>query len=154
MIIRPVKLKDFAALMNLEPLPNQKHFASNFESTYPNRKPHEDYFCIEVDKVLVGFFYFDRAYSHTHTFANPKDLGVRNLLIGKGHQRKGYGRKALERMAMIAQGRYPEYRTLCLTVNKKNVAGYNLYVTSGFEDTNKLYSGGDYGLQHVLRRAL
>ncbi len=154
MIIRQVKLKDFAALMNLQVNPEQVHFASSFEQTYPHRKPHEHFYCIEIDKVLVGFFFFDCAYSRIHTFANNKDLGLRNFFIDKAHQGKGYGKQALEKITMLAQGKYPEFTSLCLTVNKKNIAGYNLYIKAGYEDTKNLYSGGDYGLQHIMKKAL
>ncbi|MDG3088199.1 GNAT family N-acetyltransferase [Vibrio hannami] len=152
--IKKAKLKDYSILMDMRVSDEQKQFVTGFSELYQARKPEHEFFVINQGSELVGFFMLDKAYSHEYTFTEQKELGLRNILIDQKFQGKGYAVEALKKLFNYLYGAYPDYNSICLTVNKKNRNAYSAYVKAGFIDTDKLYYGGDAGPQHILRKRI
>ncbi|WED20564.1 GNAT family N-acetyltransferase [Vibrio sp. JC009] len=152
--IRKAKLKDYSILMDMKVSEEQRNFVTGFSELYQNRTPDHDFFVINNGSELLGFFLIDKAYSKEYTFTQQRELGLRNFMIDEKHQRKGYAVEALKKLLNYLYGAYSDYRSICLTVNKKNEAAYNCYLKAGFKDTGDIYRGGDFGPQHILRKRL
>ncbi|UGA56098.1 GNAT family N-acetyltransferase [Vibrio sp. VB16] len=152
--IRKAKLRDYSTLMELEISSEQQPFVSMFGELYKNRLPEYEFYVVNEGKELLGFFILDTAFSKKYTFAEKNELGLRNFVIGKQYQGKGYGTLAMQRILIYAYGAYADSRSICLTVNKKNLAAYRCYEKAGFIDTGVLYFGGDAGPQHIMRKQI
>ena len=152
--IRKVRFKDYSALMEFTIPEQQQQFVYSFSEIFEQRTPEHDIYVINEGKQLLGFFMLDKAYAKQYTFAKAKELGFRNLVIDEKHQRKGYAKQAFQRLFIYLYGAYPDYNSLCLTVNKKNTAAYNLYNDVGFTDTEKTFHGGDAGPQRIMRKPI
>jgi RimJ/RimL family protein N-acetyltransferase len=152
--IKKAKLKDYAELMALEVTEQQQPFVSDFASLYEQRTPALEFYVINKNTQVLGFFIIDIGYSKKYTFAGNQELGLRNLLIGKQFQGHGYGVQALTRLTDYVYGAYPDITSLCLTVNKKNTGAYRCYVKAGFVDSGELYYGGEAGPQHIMRKKI
>ncbi|GLO61039.1 hypothetical protein MACH09_15470 [Vibrio sp. MACH09] len=150
--IRKAKFKDYASLMEMEVTDEQKPYVTNFNTLYEHRTPEQEFYVINEGKELLGFFMLDKSYSRQYTFAQQKELGLRNFLIAKQHQGKGYAKQALNRLFLYLYGAYADFNCIGLTVNKKNTLAYKLYLDVGFSDTETIYHGGEAGAQHVLRK--
>lgn len=105
--------------------------------------------------VVVGFFLLDTNYlSHQkfeiETASLTSSLGIRALFIGEEFQGRGLATKALRALPDYLKVSYPEKTAVYLTVNCRNVAAYQCYLKSGFQDTGKLYHGGPVGPQHIM----
>ncbi|WP_375750065.1 GNAT family N-acetyltransferase [Vibrio sp. HN007] len=152
--IRKAKLKDYSILMDMTVSEEQKPYVTSFSDLYHDRKPEHEFYVVNQGSELVGFFMLDKAYSKEYTFTEQKELGLRNLVIDQKHQGKGYAVEALKKLFNYLYGAYPDYNSLCLTVNKKNRNAYSAYVKAGFLDSEKMYYGGDAGPQHILRKRI
>ena len=152
--IRKAKLKDYSTLMEFRVSETQNTFVSNFAELYEKRTQDHEFFVINQGKELLGFFMLDKAYGKQYTFAEQHELGLRNLLVDEKHQGKGYAKQALSKLFAYAYGAYPDCKSICLTVNKKNPDAYNFYLKVGFKDTGSIYTGGDFGPQHVMRKRI
>lgn len=113
-------------------------------------RPH----VILADDQVVGFFLIDTVYEQTNDFATPHSLGLRKFFIDKHHQGKGYAKQALHLLPDYLTATFPNHSDVFLTVNAKNDPAKNLYLKSGFQDTNELYLGGPSGPQHVMKQRL
>ncbi|MDB1123772.1 GNAT family N-acetyltransferase [Vibrio algarum] len=152
--IRKAKLRDYSTLMELEIDPSQETFVSGFGDLYKNRAPEQDFYVVNEGKELLGFFVIDKAFDKKFTFAEKNELGLRNLVIGKQYQGKGYGTLAMKRLLVYVYGAYSDSSSICLTVNKKNIHAYRCYEKAGFIDTDTFYFGGDAGPQHIMRKKI
>lgn len=62
------------------------------------------------------------------------------LMIDYRHQRKGYGRKAMEKV-LEAMMRFQDCREVYLSFDPLNDAGRKLYGSFGFKDTGRIVDG-------------
>lgn len=152
--IRKAKLKDYSLLMDMKVSPEQQAFVSGFAELYKDRTQDHEFYVINQGKELLGFFMLDKAYSKEYTFTEQHELGLRNLVIDQPHQGKGYAVQALKRLLNYLYGAYPDYKSVCLTVNKNNQQAYHCYIKAGFKDTGKLYTGAPSGPQHIMRKII
>jgi len=152
--IRKAKLKDYATLMNFDIHEEQKNFVSGFSELYKKRTQDQAFYVINKDKHSIGFFMIDKAFAKMYTFAEKNELGLQNLVIGKQHQGNGYGVLAMKRFLAYVYGAYSDVTSVCLTVNKKNIAAYKCYEKAGFIDSGTFYYGGKSGPQHIMRKKI
>jgi len=108
----------------------------------------------ETDEEIVGFFLIDTVYSHTYEFCPNQDLGLRSFFIDKSHQGHGYGKSTVKLLSAYLTSQYATAKSVYLTVNCKNPSAKYCYESGGFEDTGKLYRGGDFGPQHIMTMPL
>lgn len=110
----------------------------------------EDY-AIRAGGRVVGFFRLDFDPPRVSRYAGEGCFcGLRGYLIGRGYQRRGYGRAAIPAIRSLMRERHPDVEQLVLTVNRRNAAAISTYLKAGFHDTGRLYHGGASGPQHVF----
>lgn len=103
------------------------------------------------DGQVVGFFVMDLGYADHYDFSPKNAIGVRALLVDHRFQGQGIAKKALYQLADYTKRQFPTFDSLYLTVNCRNIAAYQCYLKSGFEDTGQLYYGGPVGPQHIMK---
>jgi ribosomal protein S18 acetylase RimI-like enzyme len=113
-------------------------------------RPH----VITVDDAVVGFFLIDTVYDQSNDFAIPQSLGLRKFFIDTQHQGKGLAKQTLQLLPDYLMATYQDYTDVFLTVNCKNDKAKNLYLNSGFQDTNELYLEGPSGPQQIMKLAI
>lgn len=100
---------------------------------------------------IVGFFKLDFDRERVSRYADGESpCGLRGYLICNRHQGRGYGRTAIPLIRRLLREDYPGAERLYLTVNCRNAPAISTYLRSGFEDTGRLYHGGNSGPQHVF----
>ena len=119
------------------------------------RDPHSDAMAVLLGEDVVGFYRLD----YSPVVVGGKSLGanavaLRSLMIDRGRQGQGFGRRALEACCADLRQRRPERRLLALTVNCGNFVALRLYRDAGFVDTGEFYFGGPSGPQRILLRRL
>jgi diamine N-acetyltransferase len=149
---RKAKLKDYSSLLDLQVTPEQKEFISSFGELWENRTADTEFFVINDGRELLGFFLLDTSYPHRYTFTEKGDIGLRNFVIGKQYQRKGYAVATIKRLFNYIYSVYPDCKSVCATVNKKNHAAYQCLIKAGFIDSGVVYHGDKYGPQYVLKK--
>ena len=140
--------------MSLQVADEQKTFISTFGELWENRSSEIDFFVVNEGKEVFGFFVLDKSYAYRYTFTEKQEIGLRNFVIDKQHQRKGYALAAIKRLFDYIYNAYPDYRSICTTVSKKNKAGYQCCLKAGFVDTDVTYHCEQGGLQHILRKKI
>jgi RimJ/RimL family protein N-acetyltransferase len=103
-----------------------------------------------VPASSVGYFQLDRN-GVPGAPSGPQILGLRALAIDLRAQGQGVGAAAMAALPAYVRERFPERRTVALTVNDDNPAAIALYARAGFVDAGVgIYRGGRSGPQHVL----
>jgi RimJ/RimL family protein N-acetyltransferase len=139
-------------VLAIEVLPGQERFAGVPSTTLPlaERQPTRESVAIVRDGVPVGYFQLDRA-GVPGAPAGPDILGLRAFLVDRRVQGKGVATAALARLAPYVRERFPDIRTVALTVNTDNPPAIAVYRRAGFVDAGTgVYHGGTAGPQHVL----
>ena len=152
--IRKARLKDYSTLMNLQVTDEQKPFMCTFGELWENRTPDVEFFVVNEAKDVLGFFLLDKSYTHRYTFSDKGELGLRNFVIGKQHQRKGHAQAALKRLFDYIYNAYPDYSSIGTIISKKNNAAYQCCLKAGFKDTGVTYYSDHGGQQYVMRKKI
>ncbi|WP_181388327.1 GNAT family N-acetyltransferase [Vibrio albus] len=130
----------------------QLEFISSFGDLWENRTADIEFFVINNGKEVVGFFLLDKSYSHRYTFSQKHEIGLKNFVIDKQYQRKGYAVSVIKRLFNYIYNAYPDCKSLCAIVNKKNNAAYQCLLKAGFSDSGVQYHGDQYGPEYILRK--
>ena len=135
--LRDITRENWRECARMRVAPTQGHFvASNLYSLAQSKYESE---CVPLavydDEQMVGFVMY-----------RPEDHGlakiwfIDRLMIGEGHQRKGYGRAAM--LALIAHLRSQKgYNAILISFVPENVVAKKLYGDLGFEDTGEIEDG-------------
>lgn len=150
-IIRPYKPEDWSQVSQLSVTSDQLKYVASIDYLFSNRKKHWDYFVLEANETIIGFFNLDTAYWKEYDFALSGEYGIRSFFIDQRFQGQGFSRKAVIALPILIFQQYPNCPSLCLTVNCKNPVAYQSYLAGGFQDTRELYLGGSAGPQHIMR---
>ncbi|GMQ46592.1 GNAT family N-acetyltransferase [Vibrio sp. 10N] len=114
-------------------------------------KPSESQWVIYSNDIAVGFFLLDQDYANTIDGVPKGAIGLRAFFIDQRYQGLGLAKAAIK---LITQGFSTWLNQSCtelyLTVNCRNKPAYELYIKSGFVDTQTLYLGGEAGPQHIM----
>ncbi|MCL9774900.1 GNAT family N-acetyltransferase [Vibrio methylphosphonaticus] len=111
----------------------------------------ETQWVICLNGTPVGFFLLDKAYSNQYLFCPNGAVGLRSLLIDCRYQGQGVAKRAIGKILQnYSVWLHTRNADLYLTVNCKNTLARQLYVKSGFIDTDQLYLGGEAGPQHIM----
>ena len=152
--IRPVRDNDLPALTTLTVAKEQIKYVGIISENMAVAPPSSHFHVIADNETLVGFFNLDTVYGFSYPFAQKGELGLRAFLIDSSQQGRGLGKAAVKALKNYLNSYYPQYPSICLTVNCKNPSAYHCYLSGGFEDTGELYHGGLAGPQHVMRMKL
>jgi RimJ/RimL family protein N-acetyltransferase len=149
--IRSYNPGDWAQVSKLSVMNDQLKYVASIDYLFRNRKANWDYFVIELNDTIVGFFNLDTAYWKEYEFAAQGEFGIRSFFIDQRFQGQGYARQAVLLLPDHIFQHYLNCPSLCLTVNCKNPVAYQSYLAGGFLDTHELYLGGAAGPQHIMR---
>jgi predicted acetyltransferase len=152
--LRKMEEQDTGAVLQLEIKEEQTGYVSPIEQILARVEPSRDYYLLEMDGNIVGFFIIDNAYTQKHAFAKPEDIGLLAYFVDAKHQGKGVGKAGVKALYPYLQDQYPNALSVVLTVNCKNLPAIKSYLQGGFEDTEQLYHGGGSGPQHIMRMRL
>lgn len=135
--LREITRENWRECARMRVAPTQVNFvASNLYSLAQSKYESE---CVPLavydDEQMVGFVMY-----------RPEDHGlakiwfIERLMIGEGHQRKGYGRAAM--IALIAHLRSQKgYNAILISFVPENTAAKKLYNDLGFKDTGEIEDG-------------
>lgn len=101
----------------------------------------------------VGYFVLDRGSDRLLLTDEPKSLLLRTLSVHPEFQGKGIAKKAMLETPEFIRLNFLDIKELVLTVNCRNAAAYQLYITTGFLDAGKK-TGGRHGPQHILSKKI
>ena len=149
-----IALADWHLVEHLAVVPEQNAFVSTMAELYEVAAPEFHFHAILDRADVVGFFNLDVSYGDRREFAEPGELGLRSFFIDSRQQGKGYGKAACQALGGYLKRHYPDYPSIVLTVNCRNPGAYRIYQAAGFEDTGKLFHGGEAGPQHIMRMPL
>ncbi len=135
-------------------LEEQIQFSSTAEDFLSDETESTHLHVIQWNKITVGFFKLDLNYTSNYDFCPNNTIGLRKFAIDKDQQGKGLGKQSIKALFTYLKEHYPTYQFLYLTVNTRNSGAATCYEKSGFEYTNEMYLGGDFGPQHVMRKQI
>lgn len=130
--LRPVDPDNFEQVIALNV---ERYCASNMYSlaqakVYPDANP----LAIYIGEVPVGFIMYG---------IEPRDNNeywIDRFMIDKAHQKKGYGRKALQ-MVIDTIKQDKTHDKIKISTNPENAVAKKLYADLGFHDTGELHDG-------------
>ena len=67
---------------------------------------------------------------------------------------QGIAREVLGQIPSWVEANFKGYKAVYLTVNSRNIGGYQCYVKYGFTDTGEKYMGGPVGPQYIMKMDL
>lgn len=148
--MRKMTTDDRTAVLALSVTDDQSRFVEPIAETLSDDAPVRDNFVIEEDGVVVGFFQIDGSSGKQKI---RDSLELQEVAVDARHQGKGYGKAFVLALRTFLRKEYPEWRSVCLTVNYKNRAAYRLYELGGFVDTGQTHLEGRSGPQHIMHLA-
>lgn len=151
--IKPTKLKDFASLMQIEVLPEQKHAHLPFEQSYQQRSKYEVFLSLCVDQKAIGYLIIDKAFSFSSTFARRHELSLKYIVLDKAYQRKGLGRRVMQKLNIYANAISANSDSICVSIPATDDASQQFFLASGFVEERKLIYGKS-GKERILRHRL
>lgn len=92
-------------------------------------------FAIYADEQIVGFF------TVTYDADSTQMYWLGDFIIGKQHQRRGYGRAALVEIVKMLHENCPRCMRVGLTILPENVAARRFYEEFGFVDSGERQEG-------------
>lgn len=135
--LRDISRDNWRECARMRVAPAQANFvASNLYSLAQSKYESE---CVPLavyeDEQMIGFVMYR---SEDHGLA--KIWFIDRLMIGEGHQRKGYGRAAM--IALIDHLRSQKgYNAILISFVPENVVAKKLYSDLGFKDTGEIEDG-------------
>ena len=142
---------DHEAVLGLDVSQDQTAFVEPMAETFATTARYRDNYVIEADGVIVGYFQIDCT-SHPQLIDNH--LALHEVQVDSRQQGRGFGKMFAEQLRPFLSARYPDWDSVCLTVNCKNQHAYRLYAYGGFVDTGDLDQEGRSGPQHIMRMDL
>jgi diamine N-acetyltransferase len=138
--LRDVNHDNWEDVIGLEVASDQREFVApniyslleaNYSGPYYDCFPHAIY---EGD-TPVGFVMY--AY---FTFEGRRVWGIWRFMIAEQHQRKGYGRAALQ-LTIEQMRKKHQCREILISFVPENIGAKTLYMQAGFANTGKMHDG-------------
>ena len=141
--LRPIDRDNVRAVIGLKVRPDQEQFVANNATSLAQAYVHEEVWprAIYVDDRPVGFVMLE-------VWPALRDVGIWRFMIDAEHQRKGYGRAALEQVIEHAQRTYDASEVFLSHQAGEGSPG-PFYERCGFVYTGKVVDG-----EHVMTRVL
>lgn len=139
--VRPVTRADLGALFDLKTTPEQRAFVASNEITLAEAPYNAGsyVFTISADGIPVGLIALIDMTEHDNVESEdePTSAFIWRLLVGADHQRKGYGKAALE--WSIDWARERGRPRVSIEVEPGNASAMKLYTDLGFQPTGVTY---------------
>lgn len=149
--LRQMTAADREAVLLLDVTKEQSAFVDPISDTLAQSSSLRDNHVVVAEDLVVGFFQIDDT-PESQRIAGSLEL--HEVRIAAAHQGKGFGKQLLASLPPYLRSTYPDWASVCLTVNCRNKRAYHLYLLGGFADTGETFHGGRSGPQHVLRMSL
>ena len=150
-VIRKMETADEAFILKINISDEQLVYVASPEEFLQDNKSCYDYFVIEHEGEVVGFFKIDRAYSDVMPFCPKEGLGLRDYVVAPSYQGKGIGTKSIVALVKYLSENYKSFSELYLTVACKNKGAERCYIKGGFVPNEDLYHGWVGGPQYVMK---
>jgi GNAT superfamily N-acetyltransferase len=149
--LSPLRPELRAAVLALRVAPGQERYSGTPALTVPagDRDRRREHVVILRDRVPVGYFQLDTS-SVPGAPGGPDIIGLRAFLVDIAVQGQGVATAALAALPAYVRERFPDRRTVTLTVNLSNPVAIAVYVRAGFVTIGGVYHGGAAGPQHVM----
>lgn len=120
-----VTVDNYTEVIKLCVSPKQEKFVGTTAEAIADAHFHPSYvmFAVQANGIIVGFLMYDPAL---------EKVMLRRFLIDCKHQKKGYGRAALELWKQHAREQYPLSFVLQLHTKTENSDAISLYEKAGF----------------------
>jgi RimJ/RimL family protein N-acetyltransferase len=155
--VAPVSPASADAVRALRAAPAQQAYVGDtaFNLADAQADPRSEAMAVLADDRVVGFYRIDLAPTIvSHHALGTTCAGLRAMLIDRGCQGSGLGRRALLACCDDLQRRHPHLRLLALNVDCGNRQALRAYRNAGFVDSGELHAGGRAGPQHLMLRRL
>jgi ribosomal protein S18 acetylase RimI-like enzyme len=152
--LRPMRAEDRAAVLALRVTDAQQPFVEPIAETLSFKEAARENHVIEVDDVVAGFFQIETVNLRRFQNASAHELELHEFFIDIGMQSKGIGSFFVLNLNNYIRDHSPNWSTISLSVNCKNLTAYRLYQKGGFVDTGEIWLEGRSGPQHVMRMQL
>ncbi len=131
-VLREIDEDNWLECVGLKVAEDQAGFvASNaFSLVQARYEPHCVPLAIYDDDLMVGFIMY--AYDK-----DDENYWIYRLMVDSSHQRKGYGRAAVEQVVQILSG-VQDCRKIVVSFDPGNLVARQLYLSLGFEETGKM----------------
>lgn len=146
--------EDRTAVLALRVKHAQRPFVEPIAETLEFKEAARENHVIEVDGAIAGFFQIETENLRRFKDASVLELELHEFFIDAGVQGKGIGSYFIQSFSGYTRCAYPDWQTISLSVNCKNLAAYRLYQKGGFIDTGEIWAEGRSGPQHVMRMQL
>lgn len=152
--LRPFQEQDRAAVLGLRVAAEQQPFVEPIAETLALTEPARNNHVIVAAGVIAGFFQIETENLRRFQSASAQELELHEFFIDIGMQGQGVGSFFVRNLADYIRETYPNWLTIALSVNCKNLNAYGLYQKGSFIDTGQLWTEGRSGPQHVMRMHL
>lgn len=152
--LRPFQEQDRANVLKLRVSAAQQPFVDPIPETLKLIKHARDNHVITSDGTPVGFFQIETENLRRFQDASAQELELHEFFIDIGAQGQGLGNFFISNLANYVRKHYPNWSTIALSVNCKNLTAFDLYQKGGFIDTAEIWRKGRSGPQHVMRMHL
>lgn len=130
--IAPLARADVDKVAHLQLPPAQRGFVGPIAEMTADPDPLIDFYIIQHDTEIIGFFKIDRDFFRKDTRLPAQAIGLRGLLIGGQYQRLGLGGTVLETLPNHLRDSYPGATQAYLTVELGNPAAMRAYLAHGW----------------------
>ena len=139
--------EDHDEVLALRVAHGQLAFVDPIADVFATTALHRENFIMNSDGSIVGFFQID---STSGAQVVDGHLSLHEVQVDAAHQGRGFARQFVARLPAFLKARYPDWSSVCLTVNCRNKSAYRVYQLGGFVDTGGLYHQGRSGPQHIM----
>ncbi|WP_405104276.1 GNAT family N-acetyltransferase [Paenibacillus sp. FSL K6-1217] len=141
-IIQPVNARNWEEALEISVCKEQRNFVpSVMESlAYAYIKPWDealDPYILSIDDQIIGFFYL------SYTPGSSDNYWIGGFQIDRRHQRKGYGKQAMDEIITFIKEVHPMCSLISLTVEQENSVAQKLYEDLGFTSEQRLNQDGE-----------
>jgi len=141
--LRPITRETVWSIVDLKVAPEQEHFiAPNTDSLLEAQFAPEAWFrAIYAGEAPVGFIMVaEHSNAHGPLSTPTGEYFLWRLMIAAEHQRRGYGRRALELLIASLRAR-PEVTVLVTSCGTGAGSPRDFYLKLGFEETGEVVDG-------------
>jgi diamine N-acetyltransferase len=139
-------VENWQGVINLEVKESQKEYIAPNVMTIAQSKfyPELEVQAIAEEDQFVGLVAYFPSFDFPDVGPEYLDFSfILRFMIDKGHQGRGYGRKAMEILLEEMKQKNPNLKEVHLTVVPENSAAKQFYEKIGFHPTNKILFGED-----------
>jgi len=141
-LFKEISEENYSEVIKLEINDFQKTFVGKIADSIEESKKHEGFYPLVIydNEIIIGFLMYN---NYPEGTTNDK-YWIRVIIIDKKYQKKGYGKKAMEKIINEIK-KDKKHNKINLCVEKDNKIAISLYKKTGF-----IFDGRIFGDQPVM----